>query len=120
MRLSRWLRRHYGIFPLIAESVRVSEEKKVVVTYSSSLAHIYWTAPQRPLSFDEIRADADRRALHYFLVAHAHAHGMTVVTHERPGATKTVKIPDACAALDVRFVDTFAMLRREHARFVLA
>lgn len=37
---------------------------------------------------------------------------MTVVTHERPGATKTVKIPDACAALGVRFVDTFAMLPR--------
>lgn len=59
-------------------------------------------------------------AADYYPVAHAHAHGMTVVTHERPGATKTVKIPDACAALGVRFVDTFAMLRREHARFVLA
>ena len=70
VRLSRWLRRHYGIFPLIAESVRVSEEKKLVVTYSSSLAHLYWIEPDRPLGFDEIRADPDRRALHYFLVAH--------------------------------------------------
>lgn len=59
-------------------------------------------------------------AADYYLVAHAHAHDMTVVTHERPGATKTVKIPDACAALGVRFMDTFAMLRRRHARFVLA
>jgi len=58
-------------------------------------------------------------AADFYLVAHAHARRMTVVTHERPGATKTVKIPDACAALGVRFVDTFAMLRREHARFVL-
>src|SRR5690606_37239106 len=34
-------------------------------------AHVYWTEPARPLGFDEIREDPDRRALHYFLVAHA-------------------------------------------------
>ena len=58
-------------------------------------------------------------AADYYLVAHAHAHEMTVVTHERPGATRTVKIPDACASLGVRFMDPFAMLRNQHARFVL-
>src|SRR5690606_6435325 len=35
-----------------------------------SLAHVYWTEPQHPLSLDEIRGDPDRRALYYFLVAH--------------------------------------------------
>lgn len=70
IRFSRWLRRHYGIFPLIAETVRVARDRRVVVTYSSSLAHVYWSEPERPLGFDEIRADPDRRALHYFLVAH--------------------------------------------------
>jgi hypothetical protein len=69
-RLGRWLRRHYGLFPLVAENVRVSEEGEIVVTYSSSLAHLYWTRPERPLSFEEIREDPNRRALYYFLVAH--------------------------------------------------
>lgn len=70
MRVSRWVRRHYGLFPLVAETVRVSKDKPLVVTYSSSLAHVYWTEPDRPLQLDEIRADPERRALYYFLVAH--------------------------------------------------
>lgn len=58
----------------------------------------------------------------YFLIAHAHAHGMTVVTHEisSPEGRKKIKIPDACIAMNVRCVDPFAMLRAEGARFVLS
>jgi hypothetical protein len=70
LRFGRWLRREYGLFPLIAEVVRESVETHLVVTYSSSLAHLYWTQPARPLSFDEIRAEPDHRALYYFLAAH--------------------------------------------------
>ncbi|HEY8485566.1 MAG TPA: alkaline phosphatase family protein [Longimicrobiales bacterium] len=70
LRLGRWLRRQYKLFPLIAESVRVAEEERLVLTYSSSIAHLYWTEPARPLTFDEIRSDPQRRALYYFLVAH--------------------------------------------------
>jgi hypothetical protein len=68
--LGRWIRQHYNLFPLVAESVKESDESRIVVTYSSSLAHVYWTHPEHPLSFDEIRGDPDRRALYYFLVAH--------------------------------------------------
>jgi hypothetical protein len=68
--LGRWLRRQYNIFPLVAETVKEAESAQIVVTYSSSLAHVYWTQPERPLSFDEIRDDPERRALYYFLVAH--------------------------------------------------
>jgi hypothetical protein len=68
--LGRWIRKHYSPFPLVAEVVRESEDTKLVVTYSSSLAHVYWTEPARPLTYDEIREDKDRRALYYFLVAH--------------------------------------------------
>ncbi|HEX6133398.1 MAG TPA: alkaline phosphatase family protein [Longimicrobiales bacterium] len=71
LRLGRWLRQHYSLFPLVPETVRESNESSIVVTYSSSLAHVYWVRPERPLSFQEIREDADRRALYYFLVAHA-------------------------------------------------
>jgi hypothetical protein len=66
----RWLRRSYKVFPLVAEVVRPLPEHDLVVTYSSSLAHVYWTDPPRPLRFDEIRDDPQRRALYYFLVAH--------------------------------------------------
>lgn len=68
--LGRWMRRHYNLFPLVAETVREADDTQIVVTYSSSLAHVYWTQPQHPLSLDEIRSDPDRRALYYFLVAH--------------------------------------------------
>lgn len=68
--LGRWLRRHYQVFPLVAEVVRPLKEHHLVVTYSSSLAHVYWTDPPRPLRFDEIRSHPDHRALYYFLVAH--------------------------------------------------
>jgi len=70
LRLGRWIRREYGLFPLVAEVVRESPDTRLVVTYSSSLAHVYWTQPAEPIAFDEIRADPERRALHYFLVAH--------------------------------------------------
>jgi hypothetical protein len=69
--LGRWLRQHYNIFPLVAETVKEANDAQIVVTYSSSLAHVYWTQPERPLRFDEIRSDSDRRALYYFLVSHS-------------------------------------------------
>jgi hypothetical protein len=70
LRFGRWLRSHYNIFPLVAENVKHVDEEHIVVTYSSSLAHVYWTEPKRPLTLDEIRHDHDKRALYYFLVAH--------------------------------------------------
>lgn len=68
MRIGRWLRKHYKIFPLLPETVK--EEGDVVVTCSSSLAHVYWNEPKTPITLDEIRADPERRGLYYFLVAH--------------------------------------------------
>jgi len=57
----------------------------------------------------------------YWLVAHALAHGHTVVTHEVPAETvRKVKIPNACIGLGIPCVSPYEMLRRERARFVLA
>jgi hypothetical protein len=70
LRLGRWIRRQYKIFPLVPEVVRVAEQDQLVVTYSSSLAHLYWTRPERPLTLEDVRGRADRRALYYFLVSH--------------------------------------------------
>ncbi len=56
----------------------------------------------------------------YYLVAHALAHGLTVVTHEKAStSTKTVKIPEPCIGLGIKCMNPFEMLRRERARFVL-
>jgi hypothetical protein len=56
----------------------------------------------------------------YYLVAHALAHGHTVVTHEIAStSTKRIKIPDVCIGLGIKCMTPFEMLRRERARFVL-
>ncbi len=56
----------------------------------------------------------------FYLVAHALAHGHTVVTHEIASAsTKRIKIPNACIGLGVKCMTPFEMLRHERARFVL-
>lgn len=56
----------------------------------------------------------------YYLVAHAHAHALTVVTHEVPAnSVKKLKIPNACIALGVKCMTPYEMLRVERARFVL-
>lgn len=56
----------------------------------------------------------------YYLVAHAHAHGHVVVTHEVVAhSTKRVKIPNACIGMAVKCVTPFEMLRVERARFVI-
>ena len=56
-----------------------------------------------------------------FLIAYAKAHQHTVVSHEIlvPGERKKVKIPVVCRALQVPYVRTFEMLRKEGASFVL-
>jgi len=56
----------------------------------------------------------------YYLVAHAFAHGHTVVTHEKaqPLARK-IKIPNVCIGLKIKCITPFEMLRHERARFIL-
>ena len=56
----------------------------------------------------------------FFLVAHALAHALTIVTHERAAnSPNKIKIPDACDALGVAVINPFDMLRRGGARFIL-
>jgi hypothetical protein len=56
----------------------------------------------------------------YYLVAHALAHGYTIVTHEKAStSTKKIKIPEPCIGLGVKCVTPFDMLRHERARFIL-
>jgi hypothetical protein len=56
----------------------------------------------------------------FYLVAHALAHGYTVVTHEVAAAsTKKIKIPNACIGAGVKCVTPYEMLRLEKAKFIL-
>jgi hypothetical protein len=73
----------------------------------------------------DFREDAKRNFLagaDPWLIAHASAHGDTVVTHEvhQDGQKNKVKIPTVCKALNVPCIRTFQMLQAEHVRFVLA
>ena len=76
-----------------------------------------WVIEQRyePAAINTFLQVAD-----YYLVAHALAHGLTVVTHEKAStSTKKVKIPESCIGLGIKCMTPFEMLRRERARFVL-
>lgn len=56
----------------------------------------------------------------FALVAHALAHDCIVVTQEvRKDTARKIKIPNACIGTGVRWMNTYEMLRRERARFVL-
>ena len=56
----------------------------------------------------------------HMVVAHALAHGHTVVAHEKPeNSRRIVKIPSPCVALGVKYVTPYQMLRQERARFHL-
>jgi len=71
-------------------------------------------------SYEPVAVNTFLQVADYYLVAHALAHGHVVVTHEvASGSTKKIKIPDACIGLGIKCITPFAMLRIEHARFIL-
>jgi len=56
----------------------------------------------------------------YYLIAHAAAHRLTLVTHEIASTSiKKIKIPDVCLGLNLKCMTPFEMLRVEKARFIL-
>lgn len=77
-----------------------------------------WVTSQkkyRQSAINTFLQDAD-----YYLIAHAKAHAMTLVTHEVPAdAEKRVKIPNVCVGVKVKCMSPFEMLRTERARFEL-
>ncbi len=76
-----------------------------------------WVTQQH---YDPAAVNTFLQVADYYLVAHALAHGHTVVTHEVPSpSARKVKIPNVCIGLGVRCVTPFEMLRIERARFVL-
>lgn len=76
-----------------------------------------WTTGQ---NYEPAAVSTFLQVADFYLVAHALAHGYTVVTHEVAAAsTKKIKIPNACIGVGVKCVSPFEMLRVEQAKFVL-
>lgn len=107
--ISAWAKAHQPLF-LLPDS-KTQPSLKQLATWVMDPSHHYRRSAR----------DAFLKCGDYQLVAHAHAHGDVVVTHEvaRPEAKKKIKIPDACHALGVQCIDPFKMLRDEQVRLVL-
>lgn len=105
--LAQWARdRSPSFFPGVSS---------VVLPHLATLATWARNQRYRPEAVAEFLSSAD-----YYLIATAMGDGHTVVTHETPSdAIKRVKIPEPCIAHGVPFVNSFVMLRRLGARFVL-
>ncbi len=76
-----------------------------------------WAAGQ---SYEPAAVNTFLLVADYYLVAHALAHGHTVVTHEIASTSaKKIKIPDACIGLGIKCRTPYEMLRTERTRFIL-
>lgn len=72
-----------------------------------------WVHARKPAYTQAARAEFLSGRGDLYLIAQAKALGATVVTFEKsaPSGLKRVKIPDACAAVDVPCIDLFACMR---------
>ena len=76
-----------------------------------------WATNQR---YDAAAVSTFLQVADYYLVAYAMAHGHTIVTHEKAAPlAKSIKIPTACIALNIKCMTPFEMLRHERANFIL-
>ena len=76
-----------------------------------------WASQQ---SFEPAAISTFLQVADYWLVAHAKAHGWTIVTHEVPSdGRRKIKIPNVCIGLSIHCISPYEMLRRERARFIL-
>ena len=91
-----------------------TDQEDVINAYAEIMT---WVQGQSQFN-DAAKADFARGA-DGWLVAYAVAKGRIVVTHEvaAPDAKSRVPIPNVCEPFQVRFVNTFVMLRELRARF---
>ncbi|MCE9684468.1 DUF4411 family protein [Halomonas alkalisoli] len=106
--LKEWSKKNSQMF------IGVSDEKtqdtfSEIATYAASL-------DMKPGALDEFLGCADP-----WLVAKARATGAVVVTHESyiPGIKKKILIPNVCRYFGVSYMNTFELLHKLEAEFVL-
>ncbi len=105
--LSNWAKQRKGMF---------LEPDQSAISSFQHLSTWVHGAGYRPSAVDAFMKKSD-----FYLVGQAHAMGHKVVTYEKPApeSTRTIKIPDACLALEVAYLTPHEMLRAEGAVFDL-
>lgn len=87
-------------------------------TQQSYAAIIDWV--ESSTQFTRAAKDEYARVADGWLIAFAHAHGYTIVTHEvhDPNIKRRVPIPNVCNRFDVPYINTFQMLRVLSVSFI--
>ena len=97
-----------------AEFFRSTQNADVIATYQEIMLWVQ----RNPQFFDTAKAKFATEA-DGWLVAYGRVYGMEVVTNEqpRPESRNRILLPDVCARFEVRYHDTFAMLKALGARY---
>lgn len=107
--LSIWAKSHKHHFISVADKP-TQDTFSAIANYTASLAD----KPQEEIAHFLSKADP-------WIIAKAATLGATVVTHERrvPKNSKKIKIPNICDIFSVSYLNTFSVLKKLEARFVL-
>lgn len=91
-----------------------SAEDNVLETYRDIITWSYSQSQFTSKAKSDFAGSADA-----WLIAHAKARGLIVVTHEvfDPNIKRKIPIPNVCKAFNVPYIDTFNMLRRLGVKF---
>ncbi|MFA6175380.1 MAG: DUF4411 family protein [Phycisphaerae bacterium] len=99
--LDTWKKEASGLF--------ISTDSEPVATAYRNI--MQWTQKQERFSDFAKKEFADDPDA--WVVAYAKANNAIVVTHEKPAPMSTkIKIPDVCKQFNVKYTDTFEMLRK--------
>ena len=87
---------------------------------STAFAEVMLGVQRNPQYYDRAKAKFATEA-DGWLVAYSMVHGTVVVTNEqpRPESRNRVLLPDVCRQFNVKYKDTFVMLRHLGVRFGL-
>jgi Domain of unknown function (DUF4411) len=93
-----------------------TQEQDTVASYSEMITWASNNTYVHSYAINEFARSADS-----WLIAHAHANNLTVVTMETsaPLDRKRLRIPDVCEAFNVECIDSFQMLKAIQAKFVM-
>ena len=108
--LAQWAVAHADLF--MPESDEATQ-----IAFAEVASHVAKAHAMKAGALDEFLGGADA-----WLIAKARVTSTTVVTHEQlnPDARRKFLIPNVCQHFGVGFINTFDMLGRLSARFVLA
>ncbi len=107
--LSDWVKDHQHIF--LPESDEATQK-----SFQSVVAYVMSMTEMNNGTHEEFLRGADP-----WLIAKAMATGATIVTHEsyKKGIKKKILIPNVCKKLGVEYINTFELLHKLEAEFVL-